>query len=175
MSDDWKALAAAYALGVLEWEEADSAALRTQKDKLFAEETLVWSERFARLTPLPENGAPPPAGAWQAIAARTGSQSQSRRNNEGVWLPIGERVTMKMLMVDPPSGRRTVLLRLLPGAALEAHYHQDFEECLVLEGEVEIDGETFGVGDYFAAAAWTTHSQIPSPKGALVLLHLTAG
>jgi quercetin dioxygenase-like cupin family protein len=175
MPDEWKEMAAAYALGVLEDDEAELASARARQDAAFAGEARRWSERFATLNPLPEDGQVPPAEAWHAICARTGSQRLTRHADEGVWLPGGDGITVKMLTVDPPSGRRTALMRLQPGALLPAHDHEDFEECLVVEGEVDLDGVSYRVGDYLVAPTRTTHNQLQSPKGALVLLHWTPG
>ena len=93
-------MAAADALGVLEGEEADAAALREKHDQLFAAEARLWSERLSHLSDLPEEAAEPPASIWHEISIRTSSQNQKRRKDEGEWLPVGERIALKMLMVS---------------------------------------------------------------------------
>jgi anti-sigma factor ChrR (cupin superfamily) len=79
-----------------------------------------------------------------------------------------------MLRVDPPTGERTALLRMEPGASFPEHDHPEVEECFLLEGEVNIDGHDYRPGDYVVAQAGTRHDTIVSVPGALLLLHWNA-
>lgn len=139
-------------------------------------ESQLWRARFgsalAGLDDGPDIAAP--AELWAAIDSQLGAPVLSRRREEGEWFPLGPGATMKMLMCDPPTGNRTALLRLEPGTVFPTHEHDMLEECLMLEGETIVDGVTLRAGDYVIAQASTTHHEIPSPKGALLLLRWAA-
>lgn len=79
-------------------------------------------------------------------------------------------VTFKELYVDPKTQMATSLLRLAPGARYPAHRHTAVEQCLVLEGEVELGDLRLSAGDYEWAEASTTHDLIRSETGCLLLI-----
>ena len=175
MADAGRDLAGEHALGLLEGEERAAAAARARTDSAFVKDVETWGARFAGLAleslPGGDDLVVPPAEIWAAISARVAPPVTARRADEGIWFAAGPGATMKMLAVDPPSGRRSALLRLQPDTVFAAHAHDDLEECLVIEGEIDIDGVTYRPGDYVVATAGTMHPAIPSPRGALVLLH----
>jgi quercetin dioxygenase-like cupin family protein len=90
------------------------------------------------------------------------------RSEEGEWTRLGPKVEMKLLREDPTS--RSFLLRLYPGAVLPAHDHPLEEECLVLEGEVELGEITVRTGDYHLVPRGVPHGVMRSPKGGLLYL-----
>jgi len=98
----------------------------------------------------------------------------SRRQSDGVWLELVPGITLKMLNVDPVSGERTGLVRIAPGSAFPAHDHPETEECFVLEGVVNIDGQDYQPGDYVIAHAGSRHDVIRSARGGPLLLHWKA-
>ena len=51
------------------------------------------------------------------------------------------------------------------------HDHRETEECFVLEGAVNINGQDYSPGDYTIAYAGTRHDAIHSAAGGLLLLH----
>src|SRR5215467_16047305 len=131
-------LAGEFVLGTLEADELAAVERRMRAEPDFRRAVDAWSRRLA---PLLEQVSPktPPASAWSAIQRRVGGgPSVARRRSEGVWLDIAPGVQLKMLRVDPPSGERTALLRMEPGASCPAHDHSEVEECFLLEGEVNI-------------------------------------
>lgn len=132
----------------------------------------AWTERLGALllADAPEPDAPPPAAVWTALAARLGPPVLRRGRDEGEWFEICPGGRMKMLMVDPPSGARTALVRLAPGAVLDTHHHDLAEECLVLEGDIEVDARAYGPGDYLLAPEGSDHFPIPTRGGVLLLL-----
>lgn len=79
-------------------------------------------------------------------------------------------ISMRTLFLDPRTNRRTLLVRLQPGAAIPAHRHHDDEQCLILEGRVEMHGVEYGPGDFFVAANASLHQPITSSSGALLFL-----
>jgi anti-sigma factor ChrR (cupin superfamily) len=101
--------------------------------------------------------------AWAAIHQRIGGGAPSicRRQSEGVWLEVAPGTTLKMLHVDPVTGERTGLMRMEPGGVYPEHDHPESEECFVLEGVVNVDGQDYRPG----------HEIIRSASGGLILLH----
>lgn len=77
---------------------------------------------------------------------------------------------MRELRWDEASGIYTSLLRMRPGGVIPAHRHEREEECIVLEGEVQIGTYQLSAGDVHIAAAGTWHEQVTTRKGVLVLL-----
>ena len=77
----------------------------------------------------------------------------------------------KTLLDDPETTRRIDLVRLLPGFSDPGPaYHDSVEECLVLEGGCEIDGEgEVSAGDYFWRPSGWVHAA-RAPTGFLGLL-----
>jgi len=77
----------------------------------------------------------------------------------------------KTLYLDPQSSRRLDLIRFDPDYHDLTHcYHDSVEECLVLEGSVQIDGEgLFRAGDYFWRPPGWVHMGA-SAEGGRVLL-----
>ena len=167
-------LAGEFVLGALEADELVAVERRMLDEPDFRRAVDAWSRRLA---PLLEQVSPktPAVSAWSAIQRRVGGgPSVARRRSEGVWLDIAPGVQLKMLRVDPPTGERTALLRMEPGASCPEHDHPEVEECFVLEGEVNIDGHDYRRGDYVVAQAGTRHDTIVSVPGALLLLHWNA-
>lgn len=81
------------------------------------------------------------------------------------------RWEQKTLLDDPETTRRIDLVRLLPGFTDPGPaYHDSVEECLVLEGGCEIDGEgPVEAGDYFWRPPGWVHAA-RAPGGFLGLL-----
>jgi len=81
------------------------------------------------------------------------------------------RWEQKTLLDDPETTRRIDLVRLLPGFTDPGPaYHDSVEECLVLEGGCEIDGEgAVEAGDYFWRPPGWVHAA-RAPAGFLGLL-----
>lgn len=77
----------------------------------------------------------------------------------------------KCLWKDETTGRRIDHVRCEPGYAdLSEAFHDSVEECLVLDGEVELTAEgRFEAGDYFWRPPGWVHSAV-SPRGFEALL-----
>lgn len=88
------------------------------------------------------------------------------RAGEGDWLQRAPGVEMKVLHETPHS--RSVLFRLAPGGVLPPHGHLGEEECVVLSGSVNIDGQLVREGDFHLASAGTEHTPITTETGALL-------
>jgi anti-sigma factor ChrR (cupin superfamily) len=88
---------------------------------------------------------------------------------EDAWVSLSKKIQVKVLHDDGHT--LSWLLRLLPGGKLPQHDHADgLEECLVLEGQLRINGDAFGAGDYQIAHPGSVHFEVASDNGALVFL-----
>ncbi len=111
-------------------------------------------------------------------AAKTGQKSGWRIENVAakhgwVKLPI-PGVRLREVTVD--AARDTVLLfiEMAPGAIFPDHDHTTAERGLVLSGNIVMDGQHLGAGDFYEAAASTRHERITSPDGCTGLLWVGA-
>jgi quercetin dioxygenase-like cupin family protein len=96
--------------------------------------------------------------------------TRTLRGSEGEWIEIRPFVEVRELCRDDASGMHTSLVRIRPGGVIPAHRHEREEECIVLEGEVQIGTHTLAAGDVHIAAAGSWHEQVSTRKGVLVLL-----
>jgi anti-sigma factor ChrR (cupin superfamily) len=114
----------------------------------------------------------PPAGlrarVLQHVSAAV-SQPLTLRDSEG-WQPLLPGIEVKQLLVDRQAGTRSILLRAAPGACLPAHPHHGYEECLVLQGEIQIGELTLRPGDYHCMPAGSIHPEVSARSAALVFL-----
>lgn len=85
------------------------------------------------------------------------------------WQPLGDGVQIKVLHAHP--GGLSYLLRLAPGARVDAHRHPVDEECLVLDGVLRV-GNRLEVrpGGYHLARAGSLHASISTDTGATIFL-----
>jgi anti-sigma factor ChrR (cupin superfamily) len=84
------------------------------------------------------------------------------------WQPFGDVARMKVLNDD---GETISWLAQLPaGCSLPQHDHEGAEECLVVSGDLWLNGERFGPGDYQFAAPGTRHDEVRSEGGCLLLV-----
>ena len=89
--------------------------------------------------------------------------------DDGHWQPFLDGVTIKVLRED--AGVLSYLLRLAPGASLPAHRHPLDEECVVLQGRLQVGSTTeVGPGGYHLAHRGALHATIRSATGATVFL-----
>ena len=68
----------------------------------------------------------------------------------------------------------TAFIRMQPGSTLDAHFHTQTEECLIVEGEIFIGAHRLCALDMHVAAGGTAHAPITSPRGALILVRAQA-
>lgn len=101
------------------------------------------------------------------IAADNTPRHATQQPAEG-WQPFGEGVQIKVL--HEADGIMSYLLRLAPGAALPAHRHPVDEECVVLEGEVQIGSLRVAAGGFHLGRRGVLHDRLQSEGGALIYL-----
>lgn len=84
------------------------------------------------------------------------------------WQPFGDGVQLKVL--HQTGGVMSYLLRLQAGASLPAHRHPVDEECVVLEGEVQIGTLRLGAGGFHLGRQGVLHDRLRSDGGAVIYL-----
>lgn len=85
------------------------------------------------------------------------------------WQAFGDGVQIKVL--HGHAGLLSYLLKLAPGARLEAHRHPADEECVVLEGVLKVGSRVeVGPGGYHLARAGSLHAPISTETGATLFL-----
>jgi anti-sigma factor ChrR (cupin superfamily) len=101
------------------------------------------------------------------VSTADGSIKNSMRDSD--WKVLTKSLHVKLLHDDG----KTIswLLKLLPGGCLPQHDHADgVEECMVIEGELKINGEPFKSGDYQVAYPGSIHHEVASATGAVLFL-----
>lgn len=87
----------------------------------------------------------------------------------GEWQAFVDGVCIKVLREH--DGVLSYLLRLAPGASLPAHRHPADEECIVLEGSLQVGTRTeVGPGGYHLAHQGALHARISTRAGATIFL-----
>lgn len=108
--------------------------------------------------------------ARERVLARAGSSARGLRCAEGDWRVLLPGIEVKRLRIEPERGVETCLWRLAPGAAIPRHPHRVGETCLVVAGEIELDGARWTAGDWIEIASGGDHGVVRSRSGALLLI-----
>jgi mannose-6-phosphate isomerase-like protein (cupin superfamily) len=188
---DLAELAALYVAGALPPDEATEVEVRlAEGDKALAAEIATYGtviNAFSEGTPpvepdpkvkqalLDRIASPEVRGdarlASPELAADSTSKVFIRRDRRGDWVEFGiPGIQLCILFRDQERDVQTSLIRMAPGSELPAHFHRNFEECFVLEGEAESEGTSLSAGDYVRAPAGSPHGLTRSEKGCLLLL-----
>jgi anti-sigma factor ChrR (cupin superfamily) len=142
-----------------------------------------WAGLLAQTLVVPDSSGPSAQTAnvikqkvLQRIGAASGLSSTVTTNSlvtsvmrDSPWTTLNKKIQVKIVFEDD----RTIswLLKMLPGGLLAPHDHADgVEECMVLEGELSINGVQFKAGDYQVAHPGSIHHQVATEKGALLFL-----
>ncbi len=87
---------------------------------------------------------------------------------DDTWQPFGTGVQIKVL--HEAGGIMSYLLKLAPGASIPAHRHPCDEECVVLEGALQIGDLTVPAGGFHLARQGALHDRITTVDGATIFL-----
>jgi quercetin dioxygenase-like cupin family protein len=102
-------------------------------------------------------------------AADTETSHLTINADEGLWRPLLAGVQIKVLREH--AGVMSYLLRLAPGARLPAHRHPMDEECVVLEGTLQVGTRIqVGPGGYHLAHQGALHAPVSTVQGATIWL-----
>jgi anti-sigma factor ChrR (cupin superfamily) len=118
--------------------------------------------------------ATPPPGLEARVMARVSASMPAThdlivKDGEG-WMQLTPLLKMKLLFVDEHADSVSFLLKGAPGAAVPPHGHSRYEECLVLEGEIQVGDLRLGPGEYQCVGSDVHHPVISTAAGALVFL-----
>lgn len=186
MSEDADLTAAAYVLGLSRGGERAAVESRLAVDANLRRKVALWGNKFAQID-LAGNPEAPEDGLFEAILASVNELGPgpgallpdvipgtlTRRAGTGEWTEIANGVDRQILFDDPILKRRSMLIRLVPGATYIGHHHQGgYEECLVLEGDVAFGDCKLQVGDFHVASPEAVHPAAVSIGGCL--LHISA-
>jgi anti-sigma factor ChrR (cupin superfamily) len=92
------------------------------------------------------------------------------RKEEGVWQQVHEGIFAKTLFQNVKNGTTTYMVKFMPGAKTPLHRHPGMEECMVIEGDFQVDGKDLRAGDYHCATPGSIHDRPYSNNGAMVLI-----
>jgi anti-sigma factor ChrR (cupin superfamily) len=173
MSEDLDQTAAAYALGIVRGAARAEIEAKLRSNPALRAKAELWQQNFAALDVIATQESPP-AGLFDRILAAVEADEKglpgtlTRRAGTGVWAEMAPGVTYTVLFDDPATKRRSMLIRALPGAAIESHPHEHgYEECLVLEGDLVIGDLTLYAGDYHVAVRGSSHPATRTISGCL--------
>jgi anti-sigma factor ChrR (cupin superfamily) len=88
---------------------------------------------------------------------------------DNTWQPFVQGVDIKVL--NEADGIMSYLLRLAPGASFPSHRHPTDEECVVLEGMIQIGNELLvPAGGFHMAHRDSIHAPVSTVAGATIFL-----
>jgi quercetin dioxygenase-like cupin family protein len=108
--------------------------------------------------------------AAQTIQQLASSPLLTVRKEEGDYLEVVEGIFVKVLFQNEKAGTTTYLVKFMPGARTPKHRHPGLEECMVVEGDFQVDGKDLRAGDYHCAMPGSVHDRPYSVNGATVLI-----
>ncbi|HXW72492.1 MAG TPA: cupin domain-containing protein [Methylocella sp.] len=154
--------AALFACGAMTLEERCAADEKLKFDSTFAQKVSEWEQALAPIalsvTPL----APPEAlleKIEERLAGRAQMEKISRtlRAAEGIWLEMGPGIRFKVLHRNLEQRRQTILLEADSRAMLPPHAHEHDEEIYMISGDLTIEGEELGPGDFHFSPKGSRH------------------
>jgi len=168
--------AALWAAGALTAGERDAVRRRLASDPGFARKADEWERA---LTPVSGLAAPvePPDGMLARIEARLDGGGHSAmghtlRAADGKWMELGPGIRIKVLHRNMEARRQMVLLVADPGAVHSAHVHDTDEELFVVSGDLTIDGEELGPGDFYFSPAMIQHPRETTKRGCTCVISM---
>jgi anti-sigma factor ChrR (cupin superfamily) len=165
--DELSALAAAGALTT-----GERAAFDTRPDAEVA--LAAWEGAILALADDLAPVAPPPALRNRLLAeiAPLPDGHTIRQPDAGGFRPtLFPGISVRVLHVDRSNRQFACLMRIAPGARLPHHPHAAAEECVVLEGSIQVGGVRMGPGAYQRVEAGVDHVDQWSDTGATVYLN----
>ncbi|RJF95029.1 cupin domain-containing protein [Noviherbaspirillum saxi] len=132
------------------------------------------------LSLMPLNDATRSALLERTLAATRRKDSHSKDSHsfvtvlqkDGEWREIVSGVFQKRLLENEKM--HATLYRMLPGSSFPAHEHPTDEECVCLEGEVDLGGIALRAGEFHLAPQGVRHGQIRTEEGCLLYVRCAA-
>ncbi|MDE0853445.1 MAG: cupin domain-containing protein [Nevskia sp.] len=145
------------------WSDTDEADKALPRD--------IEAALFAGLAP-----APVPAERAERIRSKIDAElghagpAVTHRLDDGGWIRRSPHFEIKIVNYDKLSGAYSFIGRLAANGSIEPHAHALAEECVILSGEMEVDGLTLRAGDYQVFEPGTRHGRLYSKTGALLFI-----
>ena len=109
------------------------------------------------------------AVVFDAVAGKTGALHHTVRADAGEWEQVAPGVQRKMLWERGTAA--SCMLRLAPGTAFPSHTHLIDEECVVLEGSLQIGRDlVLRPGDFHVGLSGVEHERVSTRDGCLCFL-----
>ncbi len=170
--DDIEGLALADAIGALDAEERRHLQARVAALPPDLRAAVAHLYDASVEIALSANGEEPSPGVRAALLASIATPaSHTTTSTEGEWVETRvPGVHLKILAIDRPRDRVTMLLRAEPGARYPAHRHSGPEECYVIRGSLIVEGRVLRAGDFHHADGESDHGELRTDEGVEVLL-----
>ncbi len=164
-------LAARYALGIATSAEVAQAEQQLEANEHFIELVAEYDEIFSYDGSVNDNDAPP-REIWDRIEAAIDRPENASPNhtNYGNWEVVAPGIERKALGSQDVDQGPVALYRVAPGACLPRADQPLPQTCLILDGEIEVNGITVRTGDLHAMRDNSTTRSITSRTGALLYI-----
>jgi len=175
-------LASSYALGVLNNRESKIFKRLLQEGASSSETELKSFKEVVALLGLSAPSVTSPLSLKDRLLSRIREKALTKhkseasqgflyvRSEEREWKEIEDGVSLKPLFFDSARQYATALVRMKAKTSFPRHRHTETEECYVIEGAIEMDGQLFRAGDYIRAEAGSIHEGIFSESGCTLLI-----
>ncbi len=110
------------------------------------------------------------AGIHKRLNGECPQGGTTTRASMAEWFELNDKISIKVLHQDPVKKVQTALWKLKPGAVITAHRHDNDEDCLVLEGSIQVGEHLLRAGDFHKMEKGSFHSDLHSEEGALLYL-----
>jgi anti-sigma factor ChrR (cupin superfamily) len=106
-----------------------------------------------------------------ASTSASKQRSRIRRASEDAWRPSPmPGISMRILHIDRTARRFSGLFRMEVGAVYPSHVHDQPEEILVLEGDLDFGDYALETGDYIRLEAGSSHTEASTKRGCVCLI-----
>lgn len=131
---------------------------------------------FLSLHDQDKDRARPPDDMFDRILSKidqadTAPGTSSIPMSEGVWENIAPGIERKIVYMDRSAGVQSYFVRMKAGAILPEHDHDADEQCVVLQGQLEIGNSIYDAGTYHLARKGVPHVPITAHSDAIFFIH----
>ncbi len=173
LEDHRDALAARYALGVASDAERGIAERLLSEDRAFGARVAEYEVLFGDLDDTIEP-VTPPLGLWDRIERSIDAAVFSAIPEMALWTSLAPGLSRKVVRTDVSAGIEVLVYKVAPQASLALPNDLIARDCLVLDGDIEIDGVYAHGGDLLAALGANGQGALTSRSGALLYVRAVA-
>lgn len=145
-------------------------------DEDISPEVQMLEAAFLSLHDQDKDNAPPPDELFDRILCKidqekTAPGTSTMPMSEGIWESIAPGIERKIVYVNRSAGVQSYFVRMQAGATLQEHEHDADEQCVILQGQLEIGGTIFEAGTYHLARRGIPHVPITARSDAIFFIH----